>query len=597
MQRAHTPTAEVTDRQLAIVLIGCGLVGALLGAIGHPTWHDALEPAQVLAGLVQYPPANVVYLSEVRTWTVLHQVGAALLLSGLDERTLAIVLSGLLGAVSLQAIGLLVLALTSDTLLAISCPVFVYLTNATAGGITYPVALMGTNATYGVLGLSLMLLTLALFALDRPRLAAFLLGLAPAVHPTIGIWCLAIVAASLLWDRPTARQWIAQAWPAFLGGLALTCASAYLQHVLTVGEWPPTQAPHELTPSILRFVRFWDSHRRPFAPVTGAMSIVLLTTSLCVVSLTVLNDHFAARCRFLLRALIVAIAVGGLLSISYWFEGAPMTLLQLMPSRLLNLGSLTCMALIVSIAWTRQDDLVAQVLMAVIVVGLCLRPDPGGLDRANVPGLMMRVIGTALVLSTLAGRGLLAIDRPIRRRLVRGLRLATTIVPFLALVAIPLAAARTARPPAISLVDASNDPALAAAAHRTGLLLTGGQLRLIQLRTRRPVLLDAGYLDMLNYMPDLAIETEEILRKVYSVDLLHAPAEVWRHGTHRQLLESIGKAAWAGRSPSEWKEIATAFGVYDVLTSSDWVLQLSVVARSGRFTLYEILAPEHGEFR
>ena len=111
---------------------------------------------------------------------------------------------------------------------------------------------------------------------------------------------------------------------------------------------------------------------------------------------------------------------------------------------------------------------------------------------------------------------------------------------------------RTARPPTISLVDASNDAALAAAAHRTGLLLTGGQLRLIQLRTRRPVLLDAGYLDMLNYMPDLANETEQILRKVYGVDLLHAPAEVWQR-THGELLESIGKAAWGGRSPDEWK--------------------------------------------
>ena len=45
------------------------------------------------------------------------------------------------------------------------------------------------------------------------------------------------------------------------------------------------------------------------------------------------------------------------------------------------------------------------------------------------------------------------------------------------------------------------------------------------------------------------------------------------------------------------EEVAAAFGVHDVLTSSDWVLQLPVVARSGRFTLYQIPVPEHGELR
>jgi len=38
------------------------VIGFVLGALRERTWHDALEPAQVLAGLVRYPPENPVYI-------------------------------------------------------------------------------------------------------------------------------------------------------------------------------------------------------------------------------------------------------------------------------------------------------------------------------------------------------------------------------------------------------------------------------------------------------------------------------------------------------------------------------------------------------
>jgi hypothetical protein len=37
-------------------------------------WQDAVEPAQVIAGLVRYPPDNPVYQHSTRTWTLLHQI-------------------------------------------------------------------------------------------------------------------------------------------------------------------------------------------------------------------------------------------------------------------------------------------------------------------------------------------------------------------------------------------------------------------------------------------------------------------------------------------------------------------------------------------
>ena len=60
---AHAPAAQLqsadgppTGRQVVIVLLASGAIGFLFGAL-RSTWQDALEPAQVLAG-VRYQPKD-----------------------------------------------------------------------------------------------------------------------------------------------------------------------------------------------------------------------------------------------------------------------------------------------------------------------------------------------------------------------------------------------------------------------------------------------------------------------------------------------------------------------------------------------------------
>ena len=86
----HAPSRQ----QVVAVLAGRGAIGLFFGVVPYPSWSDALEPAQVLAGLVSYSPHNPVYLYSARTWTVLHQVLALFLSWGFSERPLTLMLSG-----------------------------------------------------------------------------------------------------------------------------------------------------------------------------------------------------------------------------------------------------------------------------------------------------------------------------------------------------------------------------------------------------------------------------------------------------------------------------------------------------------------------
>ena len=77
--------------------------------------------------------------------------------------------------------------------------------------------------------------------------------------------------------------------------------------------------------------------------------------------------------------------------------------------------------------------------------------------------------------------------------------------------------------PDIKFRDRTNDPFFAAvAAEREGFVLTAGSYQLVQLYTRRPVLL-CGALDTLPYAPESGPAMENILRDVYGADLLNPP--------------------------------------------------------------------------
>ena len=55
------------------VLIVSGVLGFAVGAIKFPTWQVAVESAQVVAGIVQYPAGNPFYIYHVKLWTILTQ--------------------------------------------------------------------------------------------------------------------------------------------------------------------------------------------------------------------------------------------------------------------------------------------------------------------------------------------------------------------------------------------------------------------------------------------------------------------------------------------------------------------------------------------
>ena len=104
--------------------------------------------------------------------------------------------------------------------------------------------------------------------------------------------------------------------------------------------------------------------------------------------------------------------------------------------------------------------------------------------------------------------------------------------------------------------------------------------RLIQLRTRRPVLLNIASLDQISYLPASGALANPPLRGVYGIDLLAATP------TSMKGIEAL----WESRSLAEWQEIGDEFDVADVLVWNSYRLQLPLIETDHEFSLYRIPA-------
>jgi hypothetical protein len=136
-----------------------------------------------------------------------------------------------------------------------------------------------------------------------------------------------------------------------------------------------------------------------------------------------------------------------------------------------------------------------------------------------------------------------------------------------------------------NLADHSNEAFFGSVSRRPGMLLTAADLHLIQLRARRPVLLDGGQLDILPYVPETGPGIARILKTVYGVDFFNPPQQARRTAT---IPAHPVKEVWETRTAEEWMNIRKEHRVTEVLTYADWNLNLPLILRNKNFCLYAI---------
>ena len=584
--------ASPTRTGALVTLAVSGIIGCYVGARGFPEWQVPVETAQVLAGVVRYPAGNPFFIYHLKLWTVLHQVCAALLAGGVSEIRLSTILSGVTGMVSFQALAMTTYAFCGRAWFAIVAAMVIFVGRAAEFGVRYPIFLLGTSHTYGTLGLSWIVLVAALIGCGRYGAGLFLLGVAPAVHPSLGAWLVLVTSLSLMWDRQLIRQSILPNWKWFAGGALLSTLSL-AAHLWTSRGIPAIDAA-TASRYLSAFTALWDEHRQPMGFANAGVVLNVAAMIVGLLWLTVFDSRLPAAAKFVLRFVCVSGVVSiACVTISHVSpDRLPGVLIVLMPTRVVNVNAMMFAAIILGVISAYRHQVWAQALSAIMIAGLLLNHrELLGFGQSTLIALEPRLLTMSVLL---AGTGLViggaARDALLRARessAPSSFRIAAdlAVIGIVAAALIPGLLHRPPRTEQATFRDRTNDGLFATAARSSGMLLTGGSLHLAQLRTRRPVLIDGGGLDGLPYALDGAPETERILHDVYGIDFFHPPPEAHGSGV---IPSSFNRAVWESYSVEQWQGIRRAYNVTQVLTNNNWTLRLPIVAQNGSYLLYEI---------
>jgi len=559
-------------------LAASALIGFALGVL-FPAWQVAIEPAQVAAGIVAYPPDNPFALYETRVWNLWHQLLAPLLVAGVPERTLTFAVSGAVGAITFASMSCFAAAMGASPAWAVAAPLLTWFFNPMImrWGFHYPILLVGYGHTYGMVGIAWLALACGAIGLGRLGLGAFLIGVGPALHASLGAWLalLAGLCGLTLWGR--LRPHLGAIVRGGLLGVAVAGASLALHRFAGRGAPEPTIDPAQAQRYLDAFVYLWDAHRVP-PEIDWNLSILLVATALAAVVAIrrrrALAVGQALALRIFVAAALLGLAFGALLHLVPP-RRIPDALLIAMPTRMLNFPVLVYVPLVLGVLSRHRRDPIARVALAVFAVAAVLWPKAHWLQYACVPGVGLAA--AAIVWRGERARAWPRADRPLVA--ATGIAIAVGVAQMLS-VAIPKFPLRAAR-----LRDRTNDAALAAASQTDGVLAVAPSISTAQLVTRRPLVLDPGALDMLPYALAGAPQVERILADLYGIDFFAPPGSAIRQGV---VPYGMAKKIWESRAPVGWRATASRLGFAYVLAPAQWKIELPLVAKSDTYALYRV---------
>ena len=588
--------SEIRDlcsaRPVLSVLIFSGLAGFCLGVV-NSTWQASVETGQVLAGIVRYPPGNPYYIYHLKAFSLLNQISALLLWFCRCERGLSILTSGLLGMVSFWAVGATILAISRSVAVSVIGVIFIYFSNHLGDGAMYPIALLGYDHTYGILGLSLAVLTMALVGNGAYRSAMFCMGLAPCIHLPWAIWLIFIVLLACLFDLDFAREVSRKHYPYLMAGLLISALSLGFQFCFM--QDLPTLAPQIKKQYLDAFVKYWCSHRRKlFSELFRdeihstwlAVTCCSLSVALCYTCprLTTRNGPLRLMLRMIFISGVGALAAGVITEIPP--ERVPAWLSILMVGRYINLNNVVLAALMIGVFTANRMRSYAtnyNLFALFLITALFNRH-----VEVRVPALIFPLIWFAYVSYS-------GVSPPPKKpmmsqrthRISYEVLISLVLILFLA-VFVPydkyrekfLSCGIASRN---LFTDDKNREFYEEVSARDGLLIISQEFRLVPAKTRRPILIDAQNVNFIVYALESAPQVNDILRGVYGVDLFKPP-----HDRNVQVPGRFYKELWEKRTIEEWREIGEKFGATDILVEAGWRLSLPIVVRNETMTLYEI---------
>ncbi len=515
----------------------------------------------------------------------------------------------------------------------------------------YPTFVFPTFYSHGHVGAWVAVITVGLLAGGLHRTGGFLLGLAPAIHPLLGVlvWLWATAGG-------TARRVLARSALPFALGVLVSGASWWLSRSLV-----PDAEPVELytpgdaaTGELVRsqFIEFTDPHRRlpevhagvfKFGYASNLMAFVA-TAAVLLAAARQTTSRGAARALVGFVALAWAV-VWGARAFELVVGELPDAAVTAMPYRLSNVSAillvpLSCAALVMTaeriseralalavlglslivlaggaaavLSWSDPDAARFRLASGLLLIGAVLGAGVvGGSARSSVVpvacalgllGLFLHmrfesgfegvIVLTGGLLVTAIALGL-ARSGPVLRELGGGRLPLGALLAFACLSTTGVSVGSDNAEPSslVTWFDEELDLWLDLNAEPDELVLPPLIPRTqIQAKTGHPVLLELGTLWLMPYLPGLSTVIGRMTRDLYGVDYGDRAALELLAGEDDYLgqHDTAWKDVWRGRRRAEWRALGEEYGFRLVVAPTTWNIDLVPEIVNDEWTLYRI---------
>ena len=464
---------------------------------------------------------------------------------------------------------------------------------------------MSSNVgSFGVFGLSLTLLIIALIGGGQYKLGGLFLGMVIAVHPFLGAFCILIVMITFLWDYKNQQENLNKFFIFFLAACLISAFS--LGYQLYLWKDLPNVNSAETKNILLNYVNYWDYHRQPIKLWSYGILTCIASLLMFIFALLYLKKELPTQSLFILKLMIVSAILSIALALTTLLPSKLVSdmLLSSMPGRFQNLNNLAFVVLLIGILGNNNSKnfffyrlilfvfVLCSLSLMIIAYNLDL-PKNGKLFNQTKLLLPLCVALSLIVVKIFSEKlqGYFKLDH--KHRLINSIYRAILII-FVSMGVIALSESgfsvlskyngwgtrkETFR-------DWTNEPLYAEISKGKGYVLSSG-IAHIQLYTRRPTLFGGGMVNILPYVPELGLEVNKVSKHIYGVNLLQQPPDELRNNVGK-FPGLYYKDLWENRSKEQWREIKKQFGVFDILTLKDWKLNLPIIIQNEKYILYHI---------
>ena len=530
-------TNQINKNYLSLIFI---VFISLFLSISYSIDQQATDGGLVISGLIRYPDdLSIMKTYYFNLYSFLHQFSSFLLkidLTPINTSRFILFLSTLFYFLGIY---LVVRSITSSTVIALLVGLTILIFRKNFGNVDYP-TLMFSDLTFSMMALSIVTLIYGLISNKNFFLIGFFSIFCVSIHPIIGLWIIFIVTLSLTIHKFFFKNIILHKnliYGSIIGFFALFLSLfIYFQIKLDIDQFISNQNAYDT------YIENWDSHRIVVEDFLSSLHYPYIFKSIILIfCCAICINHFNKIKKSYCALTLTAVFISALISLFIYFlyklnpNLFPGYLTAINPTRFVLMHSVIGIPIIISTVYILIYDIQKK-------------------NNFNFNYSKVLILIILLLYSISHYKNIL----------IRTESFFTNL--------------QSDNKEDIFWQKISE-------LNTTGYIVTSSDWTYYHVlrKSRKPVLLNIGLMDMIPYLPYTADRIKKIIENVYGIPFDNPPNK-----NVLKIPKEIVKTNFENKTTNDWNKLSKDLKIEYIITPKNWDIKLNLKFTTEKYSIYKI---------